>query len=544
MRKILPLVVASMSAMSHAAPAIHSERMIVKFKPELINQLQTSSMAAKQLGVNVTDIEPMAAGLTLLKINALSQKKLLKQIKQNPAVEFAVPDRKSYIKPMAPISVSLAQPLSHDLQWDQFQGPAGVMLESAPGRADGAWQYSMGESVPSTVVAVLDTGVEPNSRLLNNFLYDEQNRIIGWNFAGNNADISDETGGYHGTHVAGTIAANGQDNLGMGPKLKILPVKIPDSSGMFYESAVINGIYWALGETVPGVPNNPYPAKVMNMSFGIDEGPGKEVDCCDVAVQQAVDFANKKGAVLVVAAGNSNLEDDLGAPAGCKGTIRVSSTGPTGLRAYYSNYGRGVTYAAPGGDKHLGANGGILSTVNQGGGINGSGLDYKQGTSMASPHVAGLFGLVFALGAEQGISAEQAKQIVYSTTHEFGEGGDQNNACVGKKACGHGIIDANAALTALVQDFRFIFNAPTIKQLALTSKGCPANQFKATANKIETPHGSWTLINNACVSKADLDLPKLQKYDFNVTANYGKLQYKTNPQGFCERVGVDGIGCH
>lgn len=535
-----------------AGPSKSSEpmRFIVKFNSNGKAILNGGKNLTELFGVSIHSAKPMAAGLTLLTMDPAigfsSRSSLLQKIRSNPSIEYAVIDKKSYINPMAPIKVNLDTSPNHALQWDHFKRPGGVMLESGPFLKDGGWLFTEGKAEPPVVVAVIDTGVEPNERLLNNFLYDNDNKVIGWNFAGNNDDISDETGGYHGTHVAGTIAASGTDNLGMGPDIKILPVKIPDESGMFYESAVINGIYWALGHHIPGIKDNPYPVKVMNMSFGIDEGPGKEVEQCDQAVQEAINAANEQGAVMVVAAGNNNMEDDLGSPAGCNGTIRVSSTGKTGLRAYYSNYGRGVTYAAPGGDKHLGTDGGILSTVKPGLGINGSGLDYKQGTSMASPHVAGLFGLVFALGQQQGISAERAKHIVYSTTHEFGDSNNMENACVGKKACGHGIIDADNALAAVVANYRFILNAPTLDELDLTQEGCPEGKYRARAKSIPTKYGTWQRVsqNNACFSKAALDLAHLKRVDFSVIASYGGLTYKIYPQGSCEIIGVDGLGCH
>lgn len=533
-----------------ASQAIDKEntRYIVKFKPQARSLMASTSAISTLLGVKVQKSQAMAAGLTLVTIpnthSVVQQANILKQLKQNKWLDYATVDKKSYIKPMSAITTPANYTLSHDLQWDQFKAPGGVMLESAAGLQDGAWQFSLGEATQPVVVAVLDTGLELNERLTNNLLLDSNKQVIGWNFAGNNSDLSDETGGFHGTHVAGTIAASGQDLLGMGPKLKLLPIKIPDSSGMFYESAVINGIYWALGEHVPGVADNPYPAKVMNMSFGIDEGPGKEVEDCDQILQEAIDFAGQKDAAIVVAAGNNNQEHDLGAPAGCKGTIRVSSTGPTGNRAYYSNYGEGITYAAPGGDKHMGANGAILSTVKPGTGIEGSGLDYKQGTSMASPHVAGLFGLVFAYGQQYDLTLPQVKQIIYSTTHAFGDSNDQDNACKGAKACGHGIIDADNALAAVAADYRFIINAPTTDLLKLTSTGCQDGKVKAQASHINTPYGEWKLLKNACVSKADLDLPTLKRVDFSVTANYGKLQYKIFPQGHCQVIGIDGLGCH
>jgi serine protease len=333
---------------------------------------------------------------------------LLNKLKSDPNVVYAVEDRKGHLKPLpkGPEPTEIVS-ISHDVQWDEFERPGGVMLETLPYLRDGAWAYTSGLTNPSTVVAVLDTGITEHESLSRNLLRDESGKLWGWNFAANNSDLSDETESFHGTHVSGTIAGYGERVKGMGEDLKILTLKIPDASGMFYESAVINAIHWAVGNHVPGIPDNPYPAKVLNMSFGVDEKPGKEIDHCDAALQEALWAARQRGAVVVVAAGNDNRWEHFNAPAVCNGTIKVASTGPKGTRAYYSNYGPSVTFAAPGGDLSSGNKAdGILSTVHPNGGYNGSGYDFYQGTSMASPHVAGVAALVYAT-SNSSLSPEQ-----------------------------------------------------------------------------------------------------------------------------------------
>ncbi len=518
-------------------------RIMIKFKNnEALTNVKKATF--KSLGLKASKVIPMANKAYVVEFHRQGLKSsiddILQKLNQRDDVKYAVKDKVGYFKPEPKVPGQLSL-LTHTLQWDEFSPPQGVHLESSAGQEDGAWQYNHGESATPVVVGVLDTGIELNPRLRDNLMIGKDGKLLGWNFAANNDELSDETGSYHGTHVAGTIASSGYDMIGMGPKLKILPIKIPDSSGMFYESAVINGIYWALGHQVPGAKDNPYPVKVMNMSFGIDEAPGKEVDFCDAAVQEAVDTANHEGAVIVVAAGNNNSEDDLGSPGGCEGVIRVTSTGPTGLRAYYSNYGESSTYAAPGGDKRYGQVGGILSTVKPGMGVEHSGLDFYQGTSMATPHVAGLFGLVFAYGQGDNITGEQAKDLIYATTHDFGESEDENESCVGRKSCGHGIIDANLALQALSKGYTKFISSPRITS-SVSQTGCPNGMVKALKPVISDKAGVWRLKTNQCTKLTHIS--RLELKQGQLVANYAGIRYQLDGDySSCQLIGIDGIGC-
>lgn len=394
---ILGLGLLSIAQGAFASPDEDTVRVIIKYKEQITSVSSLKSQIKQVTRLPVKELNPMANGAFLLILDATNStlakednqdasSLILERLRKNPQVLYAVKDRISYFKPVPdPEILGTGDLLSHESQWDEFSRPAGIMLESKPGVRDGAWAYTTGFSKKPIVVAVLDTGIALNDSLINNLVKDSAGNLWGWNFAGNNNNLIDETRSYHGTHVAGTIAGYGNVMSGMGEDLKILPLKIPAANGMFYESSVINAIYWSVGGDVPGVPTNIHPAKILNMSFGVDKGPKEEIDYCDQALQEAVSFARKKGAVLAIAAGNDNVWEHFNAPAICNGTIKVASTGPEGLRSYFSNYGPSVTLAAPGGDKRYGTWGGILSTVNPGGGYNGSGFDFYQGTSMATP---------------------------------------------------------------------------------------------------------------------------------------------------------------
>lgn len=553
---ILGLSLFTMTHSIFALPNQDAVRVIIKYKEQTKNINSLTSQIKHLVQLPVKQLTPMANGAYVVVLDSSgntfakgsdkdSTALVLERLRQNPQVLYAVRDRVSYFKPVPdPEAFDAVTILSHEAQWDEFARPAGIMLESKPGFRDGAWAYTTGLTKEPVVIAVLDTGVELNNSLINNLLKDNAGNVWGWNFAGNNNDLSDETRSYHGTHVAGTIAAYGNVMSGMGEDLKILPIKVPGESGMFYESSVINAIYWAVGGEVPGVPTNIHPAKVLNMSFGVDKGPGKEIDYCDQALQEAVFFARQQGAVLAIASGNDAVWEHFNAPAICNGVIKVASTGPEGLRSYFSNYGPSVTLAAPGGDKRYGIGGGILSTVNPGGGYNGSGFDFYQGTSMATPHVAGVAGLVVA-ASDKELSPEQIEQLLYTTTHDFGLSTDTNRSCVGKKPCGHGILDAENAVKAAVAGYDLYFSAPKIDSLAL--KECGKNTLIPSKTQINANGVLWLQNHSACEVTENLQKPYVEQgKNGTIIAYYGSVSYRLDQSAYkaCYVIGYDGVACY
>ncbi len=553
---ILGLSLLSIAHGGFAAPVADTVRVIIKYKQQPVAISSLKSQVVKSVHLPIKELKPMANGaysliLDAKTLSAASVKEsdqtslVLENLRKDPNVLYAVKDRIGYFKPVPNpvVSSELSPLLSHDSQWDEFARPAGIMLESKPGLRDGAWAYTTGMSKQPIVVAVLDTGIALHDSLINNLVKDADGNVWGWNFAANNNNLADETQSYHGTHVSGTIAGYGQIMSGVGEDLKVLTVKIPEASGMFYESAVINGIYWAVGGDVPGVPTNIHPAKVLNMSFGVDEKPGKEIDYCDEALQEAVFFARKKGVVLIAAAGNDNLWEHFNAPGACNGTVKVASTGPEGLRSYFSNYGPGVTLAAPGGDKRYGNAGGILSTVNPGGGYKNSGFDFYQGTSMASPHVAGVAALVYAI-SDRTLTSEQVEQILYVTTHDFGKSNDANKSCVGKKPCGHGILDAENAVKTALTGYDVLFSAPPLS--ALSAVQCGISSLQSGNTTISVNGTVWLQNKTGCVSDASYQKPYVKLgQDGKIYAVYGSASYQLDQTAYkeCHVVGYDGVGC-
>lgn len=294
----------------------------------------------------------------------------------------------------------------------------------------------------AVLVAVLDTGITDHSDLNDNIVagYDMISRSrVANDGDGRDADPSDpgdasrgQDSSWHGTHVAGTIAAVADNSKGIagagGQWLKVVPVRVLGKGGG-YTSDITDGIRWAANPNEGG-------AKVINMSLG---GSGS----CDSisAYQSAIDYAVKeKGVTVVVAAGNSAADASGFVPASCDGVITVAAVGQSGQLAYYSNFGASVEIAAPGGDFYSDSDSesGILSTINLGKtDPEGEGYAYYQGTSMAAPHVAAVAGLLYARYSDITPASVAATLQTYA-----------NNTvpCANNGQCGAGLLDAGNAL--------------------------------------------------------------------------------------------------
>lgn len=315
----------------------------------------------------------------------------------------------------------------------------GLMWHLGQLHMEQAWDITTGSS--NVVVAVLDSGVKAHedlgSRLLPGYdmISDPSLSLDGDGRDSDPSPIVGRHGSWHGQHVAGTIGAeanNGRGVTGMDWTARILPVRVLHEHGT--SADVIAGIHWAIGADVPGVPRNPHPADVLNLSLG---GGG-----LSQAEQQAIHAANAAGAIVVVAAGNENEDAGLTSYAGYDGVIVVGATDFRGRRAYYSNWGDTVTVMAPGGDvtRDRNADGyedGILSLVFTPDGSQ-SRYAFYQGTSMAAPHVAGLVALMKSL--RPSLDFEEAKRILQQTA-------DPSARC--PEGCGAGLIQPVLALQAL-----------------------------------------------------------------------------------------------
>lgn len=360
------------------------------------------------------------------------------ELAQNPDVEYAEVDR--LLKPLATPNDS-----RYNEQWHYFEATGGMRLPAA-------WDQSTGAGIR---VAVIDTGYRPHADLVGNIIggYDfisdnfvandgggrdsdarDPGDAISAGECGNNYPPSDQGSSWHGTHVAGTIAAVTNNNTGVAGiayDAQVVPLRVLGKCGGL-TSDIADAIVWAAGGSVSGVPSNSYPAQVINMSLG---GGGS----CSSTTQSAINSARSNGAVVVVAAGNENTNASNSNPANCSGVVTIAATNRNGGRSYYSNYGSVVDVAAPGGELTQSTSvNGVLSTLNSGSTSPGSdSYAFYQGTSMAAPHAAGAAALV--MSANPDLTPDEVESILKSTARSF------PSTC---SQCGTGIIDANAAVTA------------------------------------------------------------------------------------------------
>lgn len=255
--------------------------------------------------------------------------------------------------------------------------------------------------------------------------------VAGAAFAGCTSDDSS----WHGSHVAGIIAATGNNSIGIAGVdwgVKILPLRVLGKCGGD-NGDVIDAMRWAVGIDISGVPHNANPAKVVNISLGGRTGS------CSFAMQQAINDVIAAGAVVVTAAGNDGEPASTNEPGNCSGVINVAATGKYGERASYSNYGSAVTLAAPGGGDF---DWGIRSTVNASKTSPTVGT-YRnfQGTSMAAPHVAGAVSLLLSLSPT--LTPTQTRTVLTSSATAFPATGTYST-CSGR--CGAGVLNVQAAL--------------------------------------------------------------------------------------------------
>ena len=256
-------------------------------------------------------------------------------------------------------------------------------------------------ALAGVVVAVLDTGVSPHPELAAALL-------PGRNFTpapGGSADSGDRDG--HGTHVSGTVAADAGSGVeGIAVGAKVLPVKVLDDTGSGSSSWISSGIIWAADQG----------ADVINMSLGGQYS--------STVYDAAIAYARSKGASVIAAAGNANTSA-VYMPAAAPGVIGVAATDQFGGRASFSNYGSYVDVAAPGVD--------ITSTYP------GNRYAGMSGTSMASPHVAGVVALMVA--AAPTITPDQVQQALTSSATDLGVPGRDD-------LFGYGQVDALRAVRA------------------------------------------------------------------------------------------------
>lgn len=415
--------------------------LIVKFK----SSLSTQALSALQVGsVQLMRVRSVpVASLQLYRATGIDKTRTLELARALNAREDVLYAHPNYIlKP-------LAEPNDEFYRY-QWHYPA-INLPQA-------WDITTGAA--STVVAIIDTGILFKDGDINRTHPDFNGKVLpGYDFISDPNialdgdgrdpdpfDVGDNPDGqssYHGSHVGGTVAAATNNSIGVSGvnwQARLLPVRVLGAGGGNMVD-ILEGALWAAGFDVSGVPQNPNPASIINMSLG---GPGE----CYPAMQDVFNRILTR-AIVVVAAGNENQNAANVSPASCSGVITVGATDFAGNRAPYSNYGSRIDVMAPGGDVSADLNGdgysdGVLSTSFKDGSNGGFFYTFLNGTSMAAPHVAGVVSLMKALKPD--LSAAEAVAVLRATARPLNA--TQCNRPSGSE-CGAGLIDAFAALKSL-----------------------------------------------------------------------------------------------
>ncbi|WP_175918113.1 S8 family peptidase [Burkholderia pyrrocinia] len=422
------------------------QRSMTRWTAPVTGSARAYASTVAQTPLNVQVERTISNGAAVLslgqRIAATDATALAQAIATDTDVDYAEPDHPMQIRDTP------SDPL-YSQQWYLSDPTAGIDLPPA-------WNTTKGS--PTVVTAVLDTGSRPHADLVGNLL-PGYSFITNVNTSNNGLsrgpdasdpgdwvtqqELGDANGPYyhcasepsnsswHGTRVMGVIGAtanNGAGIAGVSWLGRILPVRVLGKCGGV-TSDIADAMRWAAGIPVTGVPTNPTPAKVINLSLG-------GVGACSTTFQQAIDDVNAKGVTVVVAAGNDGLSSGLDQPANCRGVVSVGATDATGRRASFSNFGANITLSAPGVN--------ILSTSNTGTTTPGSDTyGLANGTSLATPQVTGVAALMLAVNGN--LTPAQIQQKLQGGTRaaKLAAG----TPCTAMPA-GSGILDAGAAVAA------------------------------------------------------------------------------------------------
>ena len=517
--------VALLAAPSAAQTATVADdaRVIVKYKADspLLRRLALAAEGprvdaqalGRRLGLLLRAGAEVADRTHVIRAGGMTSRELASRLSRESDVEYAVPDqrRRRLAAPNDPLYLAgpavgggAGGPVTG--QW-YLRAPAGEVQSSLD--AETAWNYTTGNS--GIVVAVIDTGVRfDHPDLLRvaaggNLLpgYDMISDVDTANDGdGRDADASDpgdwvtldeirkvggpfedcsdtsEGSSWHGTQISGLIGAltnNGRGMASVGRNVRVLPVRALGKCGGF-DSDIIAGMRWAAGLPVAGLPVNPTPARVLNLSLGGD-------GACEAAYRDALTEITALGAVVVASAGNS-AGHAVSTPANCPGVIAVGGLRHVGTKVGFSDLGSEIALSAPAGncvDVGLGdpCRFPILTTSNAGattpltdaagGSIYTDSFNYSLGTSFSAPLVAGTAALM--LSAQPALAPSALRTLLRDTARPFpttgGDNGDgtpvpqctapqfngstpvdQFQCYCTTATCGAGMLDAGAAVAA------------------------------------------------------------------------------------------------
>lgn len=494
-------------------------------------------------------------GLVIMADSALQSRQLIQRLQSDPAVLSVDEDRPIRVRAQNPL-VGLLNTLDLSLR-PRFWIHRTTDVQPASINSESMWLRYHGSA--SAVVAVLDTGVLFNHPALQGHLLpgfdfvsdafqgnDGQSTVAGSDRDSDPSDPGDGVGptdllnssacaavsdsSWHGTFTASLIAGNPNVSEGYFPtawNALILPVRVLGRCGGF-SSDLADGIRWAAGLDVPGVPPNPFPARILNLSLGAQGA------CSDSIEGAAVAAARAAGALVVAAAGNEGGAVD--SPADCPGALGVAALDQQGFKANYSNFGPSVAIAAPGGDAAFpiwgASNAGLL----------GPGLATyrsKIGSSFASPLVASAAAQILAL--RPGSTVDQLQQDILGSARPFlstlrgsscGVGTTNSTCKCTSSTCGAGMLDVSRALFARgnVSTTNLFSNSGTVQTPGSTKVFSAEGSTNAALSVEKSVTFSINNVVNASGSTARPSL-SVAGLEASVTVPSGVLGYEITAVG-------------
>ncbi len=524
---------------------------------------QRAASLGQRVGRTLASGSAVGEGVQIMRSPGIDAATLARQLAADPDVAYAVPNGRKYKvaapnDPLYAATATGARPNGPDSgQW-YLRAPDDTIKSAI--HIEAAWTRTTGSA--SVVVAVLDTGVRfehpdlgrvaNGGQLLSGYDMVSDVEVANdgsgrdadpsdpgdWTTAAENNDVTGKfykcgpfnpntrlyersASSWHGTSTSALVAAatNTSPATGMAgaaPGVRVLPVRVLGKC-FGNDSDILAGMRWAAGISVAGIPDNPNPAKVINMSLG---GGGS----CNAAYQAAVDEITARGVTIVAAAGNS-AGGPVSSPASCRGVVAVLALRHAGSKVGFSDLGPEITIAAPGGNC-VNTDGSaclypILSATNTGsqGPVSSSwtnSFDITVGTSFSSPLVAGVVALM--VSQQPALSVAQVRSALQSSARPFPTSGadngpsdptpvaqcrapatgvDQLQCYCNTSFCGAGMLDAGQAVAAVSGAFARI-DVTTTTPTAGASVSLSANGSLASPGFTVTQY-SWSLSNGGGV---------------------------------------------